>query len=241
MTLDLIDDGYDYQVLVLDDSWVFRFPRRQEVAQVLEQEVELLPKLSGALPVEVPRFTQVSQDPPYVVYRLIEGTPLLDEDPDGVRAFLSALHSLDPSSLPLTRPVWIDEFSERCERFAHDVLSLLDVDEREKARALFTEAQTLSGFEPAPIHGDVLPEHLLCRDGRLVAVIDWSDACIGDPALDYAWLLNGPFTQWEVDDELRRRARFHYRLEPWIWAHNGLMTGRPDRVRAGLAGISSRL
>ena len=80
-----------------------------------------------------------------------------------------------------------------------------------------------------------------CRDGRLVGVIDWGDACVGDPALDYAWLLNEPFPGWDVDADLRRRARFHYRLEPWVWVHYGLVTHQPGHVRAGLAEISSRL
>ena len=241
MTLVVIDDGYDYEVVVVDDAWVFRFPRRAEVAQVLEQEVGLLPKLARGLPVEVPRFAHVSREPPYVLYPLIEGTPLVDEDPQGVQAFLAALHSLDAESLPLRRPVWIEEYVERCERFARDVLPLLDRDEQGPARDLLAEAQTLTGFEPVPIHADLLPEHLLCRNGRLAGVIDWSDACIGDPALDYAWLLNVPFPHWQVGDDLRRRARFYYRLEPWVWAQYGLLTQRPERVRAGLAEISSRL
>jgi aminoglycoside phosphotransferase (APT) family kinase protein len=241
VTLVAIDDGYDYEVVVVDDAWVFRFPRRAEVAQVLEQEVELLPKLARGLPVGVPRFAHVSREPPYVLYPLIEGTPLVDEDPQGVQEFLCALHALDAESLRLRQPVWIDEYAERCERFARDVLPLLEVDMQGRARDLLAEARTLTGFEPVPIHADLLPEHLLCRDGRLAGVIDWSDACVGDPALDYAWLLNGPFPHWEVDDDLRRRARFYHQLEPWVWAHYGLMTERPERVRAGLAEISSRL
>jgi aminoglycoside phosphotransferase (APT) family kinase protein len=241
VTLVAIDDGYDYEVVVVDGAWVFRFPRRTEVAQVLEQEVELLPKLARGLPVELPRFVHVSREPPYVLYPLIEGTPLVDEDPQGVQAFLGALHSLDAESLPLRQPVWIEEYVERCERFARDVLPLLEDDAQGRASDLLAEARTLTGFEPVPIHADLLPEHLLCRDGRLAGVIDWSDACIGDPALDYAWLLNVPFPHWQVDEDLRRRARFYYQLEPWVWAHYGLMTQRPERVRAGLAEISSRL
>jgi aminoglycoside phosphotransferase (APT) family kinase protein len=241
VTLVAIDDGYDFHVIVIDDAWVLRFARRPGVVQALEQEVALLPLLAAALPVGVPRFTHVSREPPYVMYPLIRGAPFVDEDPQGVRTFLEALHSLDPASLPLRTPAWIDEYVDRCERFARDVLPLLDADVQSAARDLLAGAQTLTGFEHVPIHGDVLPEHLLCHDRRLVGVIDWGDACVGDPALDYAWLLNEPFPHWEVEDNLQRRAHFYYRLEPWVWAHNGLITQRPERVRAGLAEISSRL
>ena len=64
---------------------------------------------------------------------------------------------------------------------------------------------------------------------------------MGDPALNYAWLLNVPFPHWDVDDDLRRRARFHYRLEPWVGAHYGRVTEQPALVRAGLAEIRTRL
>src|SRR4029453_6567595 len=61
-----------------------------------------------------------------------------------------------------------------------------------REQQLLDEAHTLTGFDPVAIHGDVLPEHLRCRDGRLVGVIDWGDPRIGDPALDYAWPPHGP-------------------------------------------------
>ncbi|MHB8470426.1 MAG: phosphotransferase [Gaiellaceae bacterium] len=237
-----VDDGFDYEVAIVDDAWVFRWPRRPGAAAALEREIELLPRLAPELPVAVPRFDHVLRQPELcVAYPLIDGDPLVGEDGEGVRAFLSALHSLAAGALPLERPDWVDEYVGRCERFARDVLPLLDVDEQARARELLLEAETLTGFDPVPVHGDLLPEHLRCRGGRLVGVIDWGDACIGDPALDYAWLLNGPFPHWNVDDDVRRRARFHHRLEPWVWAHYGLITQQPGHVRAGLAEISSRL
>jgi aminoglycoside phosphotransferase (APT) family kinase protein len=115
------------------------------------------------------------------------------------------------------------------------------VDERPRAEALFAELPSLEGFEPTLVHGDLGPEHLRCREGRLVGVIDWGDARIGDPALDYAWLLNVPFPHWDVDEELRRRARVYHRLGPWYEAHYGLFTSKPAHVDAGLRGIRARL
>ena len=36
------------------------------------------------------------------------------------------------------------------------------------------------------LHGDFWPGNTLWKDGRLVAVIDWEDAAIGDPLADVA-------------------------------------------------------
>ncbi len=241
MSLVAIDDGYDFKVLVVDDAWVVRFPRREAVVSALETEIALLPQLAAALPIAVPEFAHVSHDPPFVAYPFIRGEPLVDEDAAGVRAFLDALHAFDPSGLPVERPDWIALYRNQCAEFERLVVPLLDIDEGERAAALLAQVETLTGFTPSLVHADLGPEHLLVRDKRLIGVIDWGDVRVGDPALDYAWLLNGPFASWDVDDELRRRAGVYHRLTPWFEAHYGLYTGRPTSVERGLAGIRARL
>jgi aminoglycoside phosphotransferase (APT) family kinase protein len=236
-----IDVGYDFEVAIVDDDWVFRFPRRSSVEEALEVEIALLPTLATALPVDVPLFERISRSPLFVAYHLIRGEPLVDEDSDGVRAFLEALHALDASALPVERRDWVEAYRRQCAEFERLVLPLLDTDLRRRAQRLFGEAETLVGFEPVLLHADLGPDHLLVRDGRLSGVIDWGDARVGDPALDYAWLLNGPFAGWDVDPDLRRRARFYHRLGPWYEAHYGLFTEQPAHVERGLTGINDRL
>ena len=48
-----IDAGYDFEVAIVDDEWVFRFPRRSGVEEALELETLLLPVLAPSLPVLV--------------------------------------------------------------------------------------------------------------------------------------------------------------------------------------------
>jgi aminoglycoside phosphotransferase (APT) family kinase protein len=236
-----IDGGWDYKVLILDGEWVLRIPRSQLSVEQLEKEIELLPALAPALPVEIPRFAQVSRDPWFVVYPLIAGEPLREEDPDGVRSFLEALHSFDPGDLDVPRPDWVDIYRGHAGDWRRLVVPLLDVDERHRAEALLAEIETLTGFEPALVHCDLGFEHLICRNGRLVGVIDWGEAKVGDPAIDYAMLLDGPFPDWDVDEELRRRARVYRRLAPWHEVDYGVRTEQADFVRSGLAGVRSRL
>ena len=232
-----LDDGWDFKVLVVDDTWVVRWPRHRLAVEEIEQEVELLPVLAPLLPVEVPQFEYVSREPWLVAYRFVRGEPLVDEDPKGVRAFLDALHAVDVDDVPAQRPDWLETYRQQADEFRRVVLPLLDPDERPRGEALLAEVETLTGFRPALTHSDLGPTHLLVRDGRLAAVIDWGDARVGDPALDYAWLLNGPFPDWDVDDELRRRARIYHRLGPWFEVHYGDFTDQPGWVESGLRGV----
>ena len=236
-----VDDGWDFKILILDDEWVLRIPRTDLSAEELEKEIDLLPVLGSALPVAIPHLEQISRQPLFVVYRLIRGEPLREEDPEGVRAFLHALHSFEVGDLRVPRPDWPEIYRAHAEDWRRVVMPLLEADERTRGQALLQEIETLTAFVPALVHCDLGPSHLLCRDGRLVGVIDWGDAKIGDPAIDYAWLLNGPFPAWDVDDELRRRARIYHRLGPWFEVEYGVRTDQPEWVRTGLAGIRSRL
>ncbi|HZT84182.1 MAG TPA: phosphotransferase [Gaiellaceae bacterium] len=237
-----IDGGWDFKVLVVDGEWVLRVPRVADAAEKLEREAALLAALAPALPVAVPQFEQLSNRPPFAVYRLIRGEPLRNQDPEGVRGFLDALHSFDASTVPgVRRPDWLEAWHANAEIFRALVLPRLDLDERARGESLLREVGTLTGFEPALTHCDLGPEHLLVRRDRLVGVIDWAGAEIGDPALDYAWLLNVPFPDWDVDEDLRRRARIYHRLGPWFEVEYGVRTRQPAFVESGLAGVRSRL
>lgn len=116
-TILAIDNGYDFEVAIVDDEWVFRFPRRAAVEEALELEIALLPALAPALPVEIPSFEYTSRNPLFVGYRLIRGRPLVDEDAEGVYAFLQALHAHDASELPLERHDWVEAYREQCVEF----------------------------------------------------------------------------------------------------------------------------
>lgn len=236
-----IDDGWDFKVLILEGEWVLRIPRSALSVEELEKEIGLLPALRAALPIDIPCFDRISRDPFFVAYRLITGEPLRDEDPEGVRAFLDALHSFDTEEIPVPRPDWLEIYRGHVQDWRGVVLPLLDVDERAAGEALLEEIETLTGFVPVLVHCDLGSAHLLCRGGRLVGVIDWGDAKIGDPAIDYAWLLNGPFGAWEVDEELRRRASIYHRLGPWFEVEYGLRRDQPEWIRSGLVGVRIRL
>lgn len=99
------------------------------------------------------------------------------------------------------------------------------------------------------IHADVGPDHLLCVDGRLAGVIDFSDAHAGDAALDLAWCLHGSppefadalAEEYGVTPELRERALLWHRFGPWYDVYHGLTNDLPAEVRSGLAEIPRRL
>ncbi len=57
--------------------------------------------------------------------------------------------------------------------------------EEDRIRAALATAWPLAQHNaPVLLHGDYWPGNVLWRDGRLAAIIDWEDACLGDPLID---------------------------------------------------------
>src|SRR5690242_18459196 len=81
-------EGWDSSAWAINDTLVFRFPKRAEVAGWLGKEIGLLPALAPALPVAVPRFMYIAQsgaptDPalPFAGYPALRGD-FLDMRPE---------------------------------------------------------------------------------------------------------------------------------------------------------------
>jgi aminoglycoside phosphotransferase (APT) family kinase protein len=263
-TMEPVGEGWDSDTYEVDDRWIFRFPRRARVEERVRREIRFLPELADALSVAVPRFEFVSRQPVVVGYRKLEGTPLPGrpsvEVAGDVGRFLSELHSF-----PVERArhlgvagagqdVWRADLESDLAEFRERVLPLLHSGERRTAGGMldrFEGAGESFAFAPALIHADLGPEHLLAGGERLSGVIDWSDTRIGDPALDFAWLLHGPdepfadellrYYEGAVDAGFRGRALFFHRLGPWHEVVYGLETGRREYLESGVAGLRSRL
>lgn len=75
--------------------------------------------------------------------------------------------------------------------------------------------------EPVWVHGDLLAPNLLVCDRGLHAVLDFGNACVGDPAVDVA-------AAWSLFGDTARR-RFREALQPddatWERARGWALTG----------------
>jgi aminoglycoside phosphotransferase (APT) family kinase protein len=247
--------GWDSYVFVAGEQWVIRVPRRASAERALRQEAELLAAIGPGLPTRVPVPVRICEPSPIAVLApRIPGLPAADH-PDTARqlgAFLKVLHDLPVESTPI--PVagieeWRHAHARRRAEFEQAVFPLLELEERERAKAMF-DGVTFD-FRPVVVHGDLGPEHVLADPaGTVNGVIDWSDARSGDPAIDLAWPLNGMSeafangvlsTYGEVDSDVSARAAFYHRRSPWYEVLYGLQRQRDDLVASGLADIRSRL
>ena len=218
--VEALTPGWDYLVFRVDDDWVFKVPKRQEIVSRMRQEVSLVTALPP-LPVAIPRptFHGVAADDlrfPFFGYPYLDGLfasdPSVDPAPviEAALALLDTLHGIVPP------------FAVEGKRQAQWERRLEELAEVQKRYPEFADSFTfLTAHKPqAPeaqslLHGDLGPNHLLLNPTthQLTGVIDWADATRGDPAQDLiALILWSPsittsvFNRHGGDSEELRRA-----------------------------------
>ncbi len=265
LTFHFLAEGWDSAVWQANDHRIFRFPKRAEVAGWLRTEIALLPALAPTLPVAVPQFAYVAEPSPtfpfpFVGYEKLPGVQLASA-PTGtvesaritaqVGAFLTALHHFPvaqavacgpPDATPET---WRAGYAAM--RAALRTLgSRLTAAGRARMETLFArylDTPAHFAFTPVLLHHDLSGEHLLLdtETGDLTAVIDWSDATMGDPAQDFcglpaAWLptLLAHYGG-VVDATFTARVAFYRVLGPYHTLLFGLRAGGEPFIERGLA------
>lgn len=248
-----ITGGWDSRASLVDGVWLDREPLRSEIRPKLMTETRLLPWLAPQLPLPVPLPEIVQEEPLRVRHRLIPGVPapgLTDDQGAVLGRFFGVLHSVDTTAavargVPTEAAAW-DEHLHHLDRFRREVLPTVPRPLRSAGGSLL---ERLSQPPPAPVlvHGDVGPEHILLAGGAVSGVIDWSDAHIGDPALDLAWLVHGSSAgesvaaAYDADAAQLQRAHDWHMLGPWHEVLYGLDIGGSAYVESGMAGVLSRL
>jgi aminoglycoside phosphotransferase (APT) family kinase protein len=204
-SLSLLGQGWDMTVWLVDDRWVFRFPRREMVIAGLRNEIASLRELASRVPLPIPRPTLLGEPSPgyrwpFYGAPFLPGRELADaalDDPARVALgrplgeFLRALHGTElGAELPLD-PVRRADMTFRVPKTRERLAEL----ERlglwrapREAHEVVDAAVELGPPEPrALVHGDLHLRHLLVDDaGRAAAVIDWIDLSYNDPGVDLA-------------------------------------------------------
>lgn len=202
-SLELLGEGWDTTVWLVDEQWVFRFPRRSYPVPGLENEIVHLPQLAPLLPLPIPVPTLVGRASaafrwPFYGAPFLPGRELAEvKASDAARVglarplaeFLRALHDVElDAELPVD-PVRRADMTFRIPRTTERLAELESLGLWSAPRVVDELLESASGLpapEPTAIcHGDLHLRHLLVDDrGEPSAVIDWIDLSRNDPGVD---------------------------------------------------------
>ena len=208
----LLGEGKDNVVVSVNDDLVFRFPKGEESASMIELEAAVLPELQKRLDVPIPSPKFVGTDPStgliFAGYRWIRGVALepevlFDLDPqvqtsltEQIARFLRQLHSYsveEATKLGLRVNDFKVDYTGDLQRIRELLLPRLERRERECVERLYVEYLEDPGnfdYEPTVIHADLSPNHILYDPATQVitGIIDFGDMVIGDPDYELTYL-----------------------------------------------------
>ena len=255
----LLEQGWDSEATLVEGRWVDRTPRRPEVERRLLGEADLLPLIGDVLRqtgIDVPRPRVVRRQPLTVRHPIVVGGPadperLGADDGDRLGRFLAAAPRHGglggpAAGLPSAADDLVDT-ADQLERLRHDVVPLLDEPAREVAATLLAAVSVRS--DRVLCHADLVPEHVLVREGRVAGIIGWGDARVTDPAIDLAWPLHGTNrafagavrAAYGASDDLVGRARAWWALAPWFDVHRDVLLGDRAALPDDLGALTARL
>lgn len=204
--IELLGEGFDNAVYLVNHHLVFRFPRRTRAISLLEREITLLPYLNTKLMLKIPNpiyfgNPSCAYKSPFFGHELIKGHSgcrvqlTLKEyrrAASTLGQFLKTLHHTDIAQyFPLTPafdradyPKLLELFNIRWplmkKQFDLGYLSskVCQISENASHNTPKLPGTTL-------VHGDLYHRHLLFDDHQdLCGVIDWGEACQSDSAVD---------------------------------------------------------
>ncbi|GAB3335891.1 phosphotransferase [Larkinella ripae] len=220
-TARFLGEGMDNRAYLVDDQFIFRFPKRAEVARHLTRELALLPHLQH-LPLRVPNVQFVGTNPenrlPFAGYPLLPGrtwneTDFGQQSPEHqtktlqlIGGFLTELHRFDVEQA-IRLGVEIhhsqEDYQTDYEELQTDLYPFLAPSQRnridERFRAYLGNPLHFQ-YPNRLIHDDFSSDHILCdpATGWPQSVIDFGDVAIGDPDLDLKYVydeLGRPFVE----------------------------------------------
>lgn len=193
--------GWDNTAYLVDDTWVFRFPRRAIAVESLEFECAVLPDIAAKLPLPVP-VPQWLGEPtaeypwPFAGYRNLPGQTACAADlsleqrdalAEPLAQFLATLHGLPAHTAPADTRLHTD--TQRLVPIIRGYLAVaIDagfIDNTDPWEPLLAMAHPELPRREHLVHGDFYVRHLLVdAAGSAAGVIDWGDVHRGHPGLD---------------------------------------------------------
>ena len=210
--VELFRAGQNNELILVNGELIFRFPKFAEGVARLRREKSILDAVRRRLPLTTPDYMYHNLDDEvgraFVGYRKLPGSPLWPEEfgrigDEGtidrlamdIASFLQALHAVPPETVDIPQEpsdspaVWREMFG----RFEQIVFPRLTAEAQAWTTEQFDAFLGDDGrfaFDKALRHGDFGSSNTLYSAAarRVVGMIDFGHAGIGDPAVDFAGL-----------------------------------------------------
>ncbi|GEN85941.1 phosphotransferase family protein [Oceanobacillus sojae] len=209
--------GQNNDVLIVNNSLVFRFPKYKQGIIQLKKETELLEYINEiiTMPIPHPTYQSFETSKPgevFTGYKLIAGVPLWKDSLQNIKneellkglasqlvTFLMELHSISKekakNDLNLNDNNPTAEMSDLFNRIQNKLFPFIRGEAQEEinqAFESFLNGKAALNLKTVLIHGDFGASNILWKpkSRSISGIIDFGGSGIGDPAYDFAGILS---------------------------------------------------
>jgi len=202
--------GIDFRVVFVEDvkgqNWVLRIPRRETLAPQIQQEKNILERVRANLSISVPDWTMVSSE--FIAYPLLKNKPVITFDPgtyevtwnigpDRKNHFTCSLAGIlcEIHRIPCAGAQSAGLKSSTIDGVRQEILEdietvKMEIGMRENLETRWRRWVDSDEYWPgftSFVHGDLYAGHILSDPlGNVTGMIDWSEAQISDPSMDFS-------------------------------------------------------
>jgi aminoglycoside 2''-phosphotransferase len=211
------DIGQNNDVLIINQSLVFRFPKYKNGIIQLKKETEILEYIKSIVSVTIPNpiyqsFEKLEPGKVFTGYKLIEGAPLWKESLEKIEnaelikglatqlvTFLIELHSISKEKISGVLKLKDNDPRKEMSELFHKIQNKLFPYIRKEAQNGITQAfktflnsKAFLNLKTTLIHGDFGASNILWKPetSKVSGIIDFGGSSLGDPAYDFAGVLS---------------------------------------------------
>ncbi len=210
-TIRLLDEGWDNIVYLINETLIFRFPRRECGVFCMENEIALLPYVASqvSFPLSAPQWVGEPSDLypyPFTGYPIIPGKPVADITQSFITdtqfatilaQWLAELHAIPVAehhaALIKGDQTWRYDVNDRVSRCKENLIRYeayfleLGFDKKALLETIaLLPSLTFKEDKKAYLHGDLYSRHIMVNPETFQpsGLIDWGDIHIGHPGID---------------------------------------------------------
>ncbi|MCH7322107.1 aminoglycoside phosphotransferase family protein [Solibacillus sp. MA9] len=209
--------GQNNDVLIVNKSLVFRFPKYRNGIIQLRRETEILKYIKGIVSTPIPNpiyqsFEELEPGKVFTGYKLIDGVPLWKESLTGVKSvelvkglakqlvsFLVELHSISGEKASRDLKLKVrdprEEMYNLYDKIQNKLFHFIRKDAQKEISQFFEKSlkgKAFSNIDITLIHGDFGAANILWNPEKsmISGIIDFGGSGLGDPAYDFAGILS---------------------------------------------------
>jgi aminoglycoside 2''-phosphotransferase len=205
--------GQNNDVIIVNGSIVFRFPKYRKGIDNLKKETEILEAIKNNVFIPIPNpiyqsFEIWEAGKAFVGYELIQGSPLWKVSFGSIKNeevlkklasqlvnFLTEIHSISKNKLRLEENDPREQMVNLYQRIQNKLYPFMREDARRQISCSFETylySDACSNLNTTLIHGDFGATNILWDPNayNITGIIDFGGSGIGDPAYDFAGILS---------------------------------------------------